>query len=94
MRVKLTTAAQRDFANQINWLKERSPAAGRRAAKAIVEALDVLREYPEAGSLVDIEFREKSVRFGLYGYVIAYERHPSVVFVTRIYHGAQDRSRD
>lgn len=94
MRVKLTPQAQRDFAAQIDWLKERSPAAGRRAAKAIVEALDVLREFPASGSSVEIELREKAVRFGLYGYVIEYERHPATIYVTRIYHGARDRSRD
>lgn len=94
MRVKLTRPAQQDFAAQIDWLKARSPSAGRRAAQAIVEALDVLRAFPEAGPSVNIELREKHVRFGLFGFVIEYERHASVIVVTRIYHGAQDRSRD
>ncbi|MBU2379774.1 MAG: type II toxin-antitoxin system RelE/ParE family toxin [Alphaproteobacteria bacterium] len=93
MRVKLTLAAQRDFTAQIDWLSARSSSAGRRATLAIVDALDVLRAYPDSGTAVEIEFREKYVRFGQYGYVIEYERHGSVVFVTRIYHGAQDRSR-
>ena len=74
MKVKLTPSAQRDFATQIDWLKARSPAAGRRAARAIVEALDLLREFPDSSPSVAIEYREKAVRFGLYGYVIEYER--------------------
>lgn len=94
MRVKLTPLAQRDFAAQIDWLNARSPAAGRRAAKAIIEALDLLSEFPDSSPSVGIAYREKAVRFGLYGYVIEYERHPTVIFVTRIYHGAQDRSDD
>jgi plasmid stabilization system protein ParE len=94
MRVKLTRLAQQDFVDQIDWLKARSPSAGNRAARSIVEALDVLRAFPDAGPSVDIELREKHVRFGMYGFVIEYERHASVIVVTRIYHGAQDRSRD
>jgi|TARA_R110002051_G_C8338371_1_gene437930 plasmid stabilization system protein ParE len=94
MRVKLTPAAQRDFAAQVAWLATRSPTAGRRAALAIVEALDLLREFPEAGPSIEVEVRQKTVRFGAYGYVIEYECHPSIIFVTRIYHGAQDRTRD
>lgn len=94
MMVKLTSLAQRDFAAQIEWLKARSPSAGRRAALAIVEALDVLRAFPDAGPSVNILLRERHVRFGLYGFVIEYERHSTIIYVTRIYHGAQDRSRD
>lgn len=94
MRVKLTRQAQRDFVDQIDWLKRRSPAAGRSATLAIVEALDVLRAFPEAGPAVEGERREQYVRFGLDGYVIEYERLEAVVYVTRIYHGAQDRARD
>lgn len=94
MKVKLTRSAQRDFVAQIDWLKAHSPAAGRRAATAIIEALDLLREFPAAGPAVEVDLREKYVRFGLYGFVVEYERHPSIIVVTRIYHGAQDRSRD
>lgn len=93
MRVKLSLAAQRDLAAQIDWLKARSPFAGRRAALALVEAFDLLRAFPDAGQAVEVELREKYVRFGQYGYVIEYERHASVILVTRIYHGAQDRLR-
>ena len=93
MKVKLTPKAQLDFADQLAWFKARSPTAGRRAALAIIKALDMLRAYPDGGSAVEIDRREKYVRFGLYGFVIEYERRESIIFVTRIYHGAQYRSR-
>ncbi len=93
MKVRLTPAAQRDFAAQVAWLKDRSPSAGRHAAKAIVEALDTLQTYPDIGPTIDMDHREKYVRFGGYGFVITYERRDSFILVTRIYHGAQDRPR-
>lgn len=92
MKVILTQAAQQDFASQVAWLKTRSPAAGRRAATAIVRSLDLLEHFPELGTLIEPEVREKHVRFGQYGYVIQYERHAKMIVVGRIYHGAQDRS--
>lgn len=94
MRIKLTRDAQRDLVTQIDWLKARSPAAGQRAAMAIIDALDSLRDFPDSGPAVEFDLREKYVRFGTYGYVIEYERHARRVVVTRIYHGAQNRSRD
>lgn len=91
MRVKLTLAAQRDLSSQISWLKERSPAAGRRAAAAISRSLDLLKNFPELGAPTQFEVREQHVRFGKYGYVIEYEQHAGMIVVRRVYHGAQDR---
>jgi plasmid stabilization system protein ParE len=93
MRVRLTLAAQRDLSAQIGWLKDRSPKAGRRAATAITRSLDLLKTFPDLGAALRFEVREQHVRFGVYGFVIEYERHPRMIVVRRIYHGAQDRSR-
>ncbi len=91
MRIRLTSAAQRDLSAQIDWLKERSPKAGRRAAEAIVRSLDLLKTFPDLGASVRFEVREQHVRFGKFGFVIEYERYAKMIVVRRIYHGAQDR---
>lgn len=91
MRVRLTSAAQRDLSAQLAWLKERSPKAGHRTAEAIVRSLDLLQTFPDLGPSVRFEVREQHVRFGRFGFVIAYERHPQMIVVRRIYHGAQRR---
>lgn len=93
MKVKLTLVAQRDLSSQISWLNEHSPAAGRRAATSIAKSLDLLRHFPDLGTEIQAKVREEYVRFGQYGYVIEYERHATMIVVRRIYHGAQDRSR-
>lgn len=91
MRVRLTSAAQRDLTAQLAWLKEKSPKAGRRAAEAIVRSLDLLGTFPDLGPSVRFEVREQDVRFSTFGFVIEYERHPQMIVVRRISHGAQLR---
>ncbi|WP_374274540.1 type II toxin-antitoxin system RelE/ParE family toxin [Brevundimonas sp.] len=49
MKVVVRPAARRDFHNQVAWLSEQSPKAGRAASLRLVEAIDLLQDYPLIG---------------------------------------------
>jgi plasmid stabilization system protein ParE len=91
MKVVISRQAQRDFAAQVRWLHDHSPQAGRRAATLIVEALDLLSDFPEIG-VEGTTVRDKHLRFGRDGFVIRYEVRSGEIFVRRIYHSRQDRA--
>jgi plasmid stabilization system protein ParE len=62
------------------------------AVQAIASAIQSLDQFPERGALVrGANWRELVVRFGRDGYVVRYRVTPSVVLVTRIFHGREDR---
>ena len=91
MRVILSPRAELDFEAQVRWLNQRSPTAGRFAALRIVEALDLLLDFPDAGTVVRPGVREKPVRFGRDGFMIRYRRSGRTLIVQRIFHGRQNR---
>lgn len=88
----LSARAERDLAEQIGWLAERSPQSARKATARILLVFDLLKENPMIGAVTERGWREKSVQFGRDGYVICYVIRRSDVFVVRLYHSRQDRS--
>ncbi|MFA4892274.1 type II toxin-antitoxin system RelE/ParE family toxin [Brevundimonas sp.] len=91
MKVILSPQAELDFETQVRWLKEHSPIAGRSAALRIVEVIDLLSNFPDMGTAVGSEAREKTVQFGRDGFVIRYRRSGRTLVVQRIFHSRQDR---
>ncbi len=91
MTLTLSARAERDLAEQIEWLAERSPQAARKATARILHVFDLLEEYPSIGAETDRGWREKSVRFGRDNYAICYVVRGRDVFVVRIFHSRQDR---
>lgn len=91
MTLTLSARAERDLAEQIEWLAERSPKAARKATARILHALDLLEEYPLIGAKTERGWREKSVNFGRDGYVICYVVRRHDVFIVRIFHSRQER---
>ena len=77
----------------MDWLQERSPKAGRKAVDRIFATISLLQDFPHLGQALTESVREKQVRFGRDGFVIRYEVRPDEVFVERIFHTRQDRSR-
>ncbi len=77
----------------MDWLQERSPKAGRKAVDRIFATVSLLSDFPYLGEALTGAVREKQVRFGRDGFVIRYAVRPDEVFVERIFHTRQDRSR-
>ena len=92
MKVVLSPGAELDFEAQVRWLKQHSPTAGRSAALRIVEALDLLSDFPASGVGIGDGVRETPVRFGRDGFVIRYRRSGGTLIVQRIFHSRQDRA--
>lgn len=91
MTLTLSARAERDLAEQIEWLAERSPQAARKATARLLRAFDLLEEYPLICAETKRGWREKSVRFGRDSYVICYIVRLRDIFVVRIFHSRQDR---
>ncbi len=91
MTLTLSARAERDLAEQIEWLAGQSPQAARKATDRIVHVFDLLEENPLIGAETERGWREKDVRFGRDGYVICYVVRRHDVFVVRVFHSRQDR---
>lgn len=53
--------------------------------------LTSLTDFPDRGRLVALGIRELIVPFGGSRYVVRYEAGPESVFISRIWHGLEDR---
>ena len=76
------------------FLDVRNPGAAVRAMRAIWMALERVENFPEIGPLTrDRSIRQIVVRFGRHGYIVRYRIQPSdgAIFVTRIWHGREER---
>lgn len=64
--------ATRDVDRLRNFIKSESPRAAQRAAKRIVEGVNILQENPEAGVPVEnlIDYRDLMLTFGVGEYII------------------------
>lgn len=91
MTLTLSARAERELADQIEWLAERSPQAARKATARIFHVFNLLEENPLIGADTQRGWREKGVRFGRDGYVIRYVVRGGNVFVVRFRHVRQDR---
>lgn len=87
-RVIFSPGAVRDLERLRAFLREKNPAAARRAAEVIKKAVSALEKHPQLGRPADDlppEFRELVIDFGDSGYVLMY-RHangePDVVILT------------
>lgn len=90
--VLLTPDAEFDLARLEEFLLDRNPAAGLRAATAIVTAIETLSSYPDRGAPgIRPGVRRLFVPFGQSAYIIEYRVDPGKVVVARIFHSLEDR---
>lgn len=85
--------ASRDVDRLRSFIKSANPRAAQRAAKRIVEGVNILQENPEAGVPVEgiIEYRDLMVDFGAGEYIIRYRRETlSRVVIVRIRHNKEE----
>jgi Plasmid stabilization system protein len=74
-RLIFASAAQRDLVRLREFLRPKNPIAARRAAQAIIDAMQMLEQQPQIGRLVENlpdEYREWLIEFGDSGYVARY----------------------
>jgi plasmid stabilization system protein ParE len=85
--------ASRDVARLRNFIKSENPRAAQRAAKRIVEGVNILQENPESGVPVEnlIDYRDLMLTFGAGEYIIRYRRETaSRVVIVRVRHSKEE----
>lgn len=92
MRVVLSRRANLDLLNHTDWLAQQSPAAARKVAGEIADALRLLGQFPHAGYAATEDEREWPIRSGRDGYVAVYRVEKDRVVIGRIFHSRQDRT--
>lgn len=85
--------ASRDVARLRDFIKSGNPLAAQRAAKRIVEGVNILQENPEAGAPVEdlIDYRDLMLTFGTGEYVIRYRKEAvNRVVIVRVRHSKEN----
>ncbi len=91
-RVELSPHAEGDLRRLEDFLIGKSDRSALAAADAIISAIESLADFPDRGRAVGADGRRQLVvAFGRDGYVVRYRVTPTVVFITRIYHGRERR---
>ncbi len=88
-QVRFAPAALADLARLREFLQSRNPVAARRAADAIIKAVELLGQYPQIGrpaEEMEIEYRELLIDFGDSGYVALYRYEGNLVTVLALRH--------
>jgi plasmid stabilization system protein ParE len=88
-QVRFAPAALRDLQRLREFLRTRNPTAAKRAAVAIVKAIQVLGEHPQIGRPapeMDSEYRELPIDFGDTGYIALYRYEADDVTVLAVRH--------
>jgi plasmid stabilization system protein ParE len=90
MRVRFAPPALLDLERLRDFLRPKNPAAAKRAAVAIVNAIKILELHPQIGRPVegidDLAFRELLIDFGDSGYVARYRLAEDSVTVLAVRH--------
>ena len=92
-RVIWLPEALEDIERLYHFLKEKSPAAAKRAAQTILQGARILEEAPDAGRPMqdDTGRREFFAAFGAGAYVLRYKRDRDMVVVIRVWHSKEQR---
>jgi plasmid stabilization system protein ParE len=90
MRVQFAPTALHDLERLRDFLRPKSPAASKRAAVAIINAVKILERHPQIGrpaeGMEDLAFRELLIDFGDSGYVARYRLAEDSVTVLAVRH--------
>lgn len=85
-------SATKDVARLRDFIKSANPLAAQRAARRIIEGVNILQENPEAGVPVDnlMEYRDLLLTFGSGEYIIRYRKETeSRVVIVRVRHSKE-----
>lgn len=88
-QVTLAVTALRDLERLREFLRPKNPAAAKRAATAIIKAIQVLAAHPKIGRPAEemsIEYRELIIDFGDSGYIALYRCKGNAVTILSFRH--------
>ena len=88
-QVIYAAGAIRDLQRLQEFLRTKNPVAAKRAARAILKAVQVLGVQPQIGRLIEnmpVEYREWLIDFGASGYVARYHFEGEHVIVLAVRH--------
>ena len=92
--VEVTRQANRDLLRLAAFLFDaEAPGAAKKAVRALGRALRSLETLAERGRPSHDGYRELVVPFGRRAYIVEYRVEWERVFVTRIFHSLEDRSK-
>ncbi|MEM8497174.1 MAG: type II toxin-antitoxin system RelE/ParE family toxin [Pseudomonadota bacterium] len=75
------------------FIEPHSPIAASRAVDTLINSAESLAEFPEKGRpwILEMQYRELSVKFGERGYIIRYRLSGNAIFIVRVWHALEDR---
>ena len=81
-------SAINDVVRLKGFIAKENPDAAQRAAMAIKNMTECLRQFPDIGKPVDglTAYRDLLVRFGAGGYVLRYRTHLDVIYIVHVRH--------
>ena len=93
MKTKWLNEAEQDVARLHAFIARVSPLAADKALLEIFDEVDRISGAPEIGRMwpEDPNYREWLFRFGASGYVIRYRIFENTLYISRIWHGREDR---
>lgn len=92
-QIVITERASLDFVRLRNFFMEKSAEATKNASRAIALAIDRLAHNPYLGRKLDSDIRALNVKFGKYGYQIAY-CYDEKVYILVMRSGREDSFKD
>ena len=91
-RFVLLPEAEEDLARLVASLGDpRASPPARRALKRLRDAFLIVAEFPGIGVGLGGGFRQHTVTFGKYGFVMRYRVTDDAILITRLWHGRQNR---
>lgn len=84
--------ASRDVDRLRNFIQSENPIAAQRAAKRIIEGVNILQDNPEAGVPVEhlVDFRDLALSFGAGEYIIRYRGDAIRIVIVRVRHSKEE----
>lgn len=87
MKLVYTDDAVEDLKRLREFIAANNPPAASRVARELVRKIELLPEFPEMGSPVEMAPDPNSIRDMVFGrYVVRYSLHSSAVIILRIWH--------
>lgn len=85
--------ARDDLQRLFEFIAPHNAEAAARAVQIIIDGVDRLGDFPEAGRpwQPDMRFRELVIPFGARAYVVRYRVFEDRVIIVRVWHGLEDR---
>lgn len=90
MKLVYTDKAIDDLKRLREFIAAHNPSVAARIAAELVNKIELLPDFPEIGTPVDIAPVPDSVRDMIFGkYIVRYSRHTSAIIILRVWHGLE-----